>query len=165
MDQSTRRILLAAFVIATAAAFGVVSFAFSSKVLIGFGQQCSGNLCWGYRLDQSRFIARTRLSFWNSSGLNLSYDLPSGVIVPVNRDRWLDNGRAVYLNFRIQKTAGSKDLGDHVRIVYDFQRGAMYVSSPLPLWRNVDPRSPDSGHNWLTDSQLDIILIQIDPTM
>jgi hypothetical protein len=165
VDQGVRRLLLVAFIIATAAVTGLVSFAFSSKDAVGYGQQCSGGNCWGYRLDQSRFVAQTRLTFWSSSGLNLRYSLPPGKIVPVHEDRWLDNGRAVYLNFRIQTNPKSSELGDHVRVVYDFQRGELHVSSLLPLWRNGDPRNPDPGHSWLTDNQFDIVLIQIDPTM
>jgi hypothetical protein len=165
VDNSIRKTLLAAFCIATAAAMGVLWFAYASKNSIGFGQQCSGGYCWGYRLDQSKFVPKTRLTLWDSSGLNLNYDLPPGAIVPVNRDRWLGDGRAIYLNFRIQKTPNSQEPGDHVRIVYDFQLGSMHVSSPLALWRSGDRRSPDPGHNWLTDNQLDLVLIQIDPTM
>ena len=154
-----------AFIIATAAVTGVVLFAYSSKNSVSYGQQCSGAFCWGYRLDQARFVARTSLTIWSSSGLKLEYSLPPGVIVPVDQDRWLGNGRAIYLNFRIQRAANSKEPGDHVRIVYDFQRGTMHVASPLTLWRNGDPRSPDARPNWLTDDQFDGVLIQIDPTM
>ncbi len=165
MDPSARRFLVAAFIIATAAVTGVVLFAYSSKNSVSYGQQCSGAFCWGYRLDQSRFVPKTSLTIWSSSGLKLEYNLPPGVIVPVDQDRWLGNGRAIYLNFRIQRARNSKEFGDHVRVVYDFQRGTMNVASPLALWRNGDPRSPDAGHNWLTDDQFDAVLIQIDPTM
>lgn len=165
MNQGIRRILVAAFIITTAAVTGVTFFAFSSKNAIGFGQQCSGSFCWGYRLDQARFVPKTSLTFWSASGLKLQYELPTGVIVPVNPDRWLGNGRAIYLNFRVKPSASSKEPGEHIRIVYDFQRGSLYVASELPLWRNGDPRSPAAGHNWLTDDQFDAILIQIDPTM
>jgi len=144
---------------------GVVLFAYSSKKSVNYGQQCAGAFCWGYRLDQSRFVAKTSLTFWNASGLKLEYALPPGVIVPVDQDRWLGNGRAIYLNFRIQRVANSKEFGDHLRIVYDFERGTLYVASPLALWRNGDSHSPEVGHNWLTDDQLDGVLIQIDPTM
>lgn len=144
---------------------GVVWFAFSSKTTVSFGQQCSGSSCWGYRLDQSRFVPKTKLILWSSSGLKLEYDLPAGAVAHVDQDRWLGNGRAIYLNLRIQPALNSKEPGDHVRIAYDFERGSLQVASALPLWRNGDPRSTDSGHNWLTDSQFDVALIQIDPTM
>jgi hypothetical protein len=52
----------------------------------------------------------------------------------------------VYLNFRLKPFNDPVEAGAPVKLVYDFQRGELYVTSPLQLWRLP-------GRRWLTEAE------------
>ena len=60
-----------------------------------------------------------------------TFDLNSVSVSKMVEERWIDNGRAVHLNLLVK--SGGKE--QPAKLVYDFQRGEMYTSSPLDLWR------------------------------
>jgi len=70
----------------------------------------------------------------------------------------LATDRAVYLNLRFKPKSDPAAPGDHVRLVYDFERGALNLASTLPLWR-----LPERGKNWMTDDEFDRLLISLEP--
>jgi hypothetical protein len=146
-------------VIIAIAAVAVIHFARES---VGAGQRCSGNLCWGYSLDEYDFQNRAQLRFWGTWGLDLRYTLPNMNIEKVTDDAWLGD-RAIYLNLTFKPKNDSASEGSRVRVVYDFQRGELYLNSPLQLWRAPDYRSNNPGVNWMTESQFDAELAALAP--
>jgi hypothetical protein len=154
----------------TAAVFAILSIAAVlllyrfSQDAIGFSQKCAGGFCWGYQLEQQSFSKQTVLRFTGTWGLDIHYALPKMQLERVNEDRWLANDRAIYLNFRLKPLNNLSASGEHVQVLYDFQRGELYVASQLPLWRGQDFQSGgNSSKNWLTDEEFQQIVIRIQP--
>jgi hypothetical protein len=141
-----RRILWIAGGVAVMAIGAALLVFFLSQTTLGFGEKCGGGYCWGYQLDQYRFSKRTRLTISGSWGLHLEYELPRMQMERANDDRWLEDDRAVYLNFRLKPFNDPAAAGAPVKLVYDFQRGELYVTSPLQLWRLP-------GRRWLTEPE------------
>jgi len=82
----------------------------------------------------------------------------------VNEDRWLAGDRAIYLNFRLRPLNSSGAEGEHVQVLYDFQRGELYVASALALWRGQDfLGGGNPGKHWLTDEEFQQIVKRIQP--
>lgn len=71
--------------------------------------------------------------------------------------RWLSSGRAIYLNLQLQSPealgADGKPAAQSARLLYDFQRGELYVASPLHLWR-----TPSSERHWMNDEEFNGVL-------
>ncbi len=121
----------------TLAAVIAASFAyFYLKSNVAVGERKNDQASWGYSVDQYRFRDRMRLDLWNSTSMfseanHSSFDLNSVSIGKMVEERWIDNGRAVLLNLLVK--SGGKE--QPAKLIYDFQRGEMYTSSPLDLWR------------------------------
>src|SRR5260370_20794404 len=114
------------WIAAVFAAFGVLAVLLVyrfSKDVIGFSQKCGGGHCWGYQLEQQSFSKQMIFRFTCSCGLDIRYPLPKMQLERVNGDRWLANDRAIYLDFRLRPLNNWPADGDHVQILYDFQRG------------------------------------------
>jgi hypothetical protein len=159
-----RRVLWAAAafaVLTVVAAFLVFRV---SQDAIGFSQKCAGGFCWGYQLQQHKFSKQTTLQFTGTWGLDLRYALPKAQFERVNEDRWLANDRAIYLNFRLKPLNNPNGDGEHVQVLYDFQRGELYVASALQLWRAQDYQGGGNpGKNWLTDEEFQRVVKRIQP--
>ena len=145
--------------ILTASAVAVV---FLARESIASGQRCEGRYCWGYKLDEYEFQNKDRLRFWGNWGLDIRYDLPLTDIQKETEDRWLGD-RAVYLDLLFRPKNDSSAAPTRVRILYDFQRGELYLNAPLQLWRAPDYRSNNPGRNWMTDSQFDAQVEALSP--
>jgi len=159
-----RRVLWIAAVFAILIVLAVLLFYRFSRDAIGFSQKCDGGFCWGYQLEQQSFSKQMVLRFTGSWGLDIHYTLPKMQLERVNGDRWLANDRAIYLNFRLKPFNNLSADGEHVQILYDFQRGELYVASQLQLWRGQDFQSRGNlGKNWLTDEEFQRIVQRIEP--
>lgn len=142
-------------------AFGI-AMVYLVRDSISAGQRCGGQYCWGYSLNEYELRNKVQLRFWGSWGLDLRYNLPDMNVEKVNDDRWLAD-RAIYMNLLFRPKNDSASAGYHVRVLYDFQRGEIYLVSPLQLWRAPDYRSGNPGQNWMTDSQMDAELEALAP--
>jgi len=158
-----RRILWIASFVAAAGIATVLAIIFLSTNTIGFAQKCAGNACWGYQLDQYTFSKRTVLTIKGSWGLHLEYELPKMIVQRANEDRWLATDRALYLNLRCKPLNDPSAAGTPVRLLYDFQQGLMYVSSPLQLWRAKESQTGDASKSWLTELEFQRVLSRIEP--
>ena len=159
-----RRVLWIAAVFAALGVLAVFLIYRFSQDAIGFSQKCAGGFCWGYQLEQQSFSKQTVLRFTGSWGLNIHYPLPKMQLERVNGDRWLANDRAIYLNFRLKPLNNLSADGEHVQILYDFQRGELYVASQLQLWRGQDFQGgANPGKNWLTDEEFQQVVKRIEP--
>ena len=143
-----------------AAVFLVLKLAHST---VAFGQKCGAGNCWGYRLEQYRFSNQSVLTITGSWGMQLEYDLPRMLVERVSEDRWLAGDRAIYLNFRLRRADDPAAAGAPLRLLYDFQRGELYINSPLQLWRAPDYQGGNPGRNWLTDGEFQSVLTSIEP--
>jgi hypothetical protein len=158
-----RRILWMAAGVAVTAVAAVLLVFFLSQNTIGFGEKCGGGYCWGYQLDQYRFSKRTRLTISGTWGLRLEYELPKMQVERGNDDRWLGGDRAIYLNLRLKPFGDPAAEGAFVKLVYDFQRGELYVTSPLQLWRGPDAQSGNPGRNWMTEGEFQGVVKGLEP--
>lgn len=105
----------------------------------------------GYKVEQYRYRDRVLLSFNSGSASSLVYDLSPLSIDKMVQQSWLSNGRAIYLNLSVKPD--SKTAALPARIIHDFQRGEIYVYSPLSLWR------PNSSTNrWMSEAEFDGVL-------
>jgi len=95
--------------------------------------------------------------------MQLEYDLPGMLVERVSEDRWLAGDRAIYLNFRLRRADDPAAAGAPLRLLYDFQRGELYINSPLQLWRAPDYQGGNPGRNWLTDGEFQSVLTSIEP--
>ena len=162
MTPLLRRVLAIAIGVAAVGLATVLLVVFLSANTLGFAQKCAGGNCWGYQLDQYSFSKRTVLTIVGSWGLRIRYELPKMQVERVNEDRWLATDRALYLNLRC-KPFGDAGAGTPVRLIYDFQRGELYVSSALQLWRLPDSQGGDPKKNWLTQAEFQEVLTRIEP--
>jgi hypothetical protein len=158
-----RRVLAIAIGVAAVGLATVLLVIFLSANTLGFAQKCAGGYCWGYQLDQYAFSKRTVLTIMGSWGLRIRYELPKMQVERVNEDRWLATDRALYLNLRCKPFGDAGAAGTPVRLIYDFQRGELYVSSALQLWRLPDYQGGDPKKNWLTEGEFQRVLTRIEP--
>ena len=153
--------------VAAAIAIAVVATVFLvlrlSQTTLGYSQKCGGSYCWGYQLSRYEFSKRTVLRLTGTWGLDLEYEFPKMLVERAPEDRWLATDRAVYLSLHLKPLNDPSAPAAPVRILYDFERGEIYVSSPLQLWRAPDYRSGNPAKNWLTDAEFDRLLTRIEP--
>lgn len=111
---------------------------------------------YGYKVEQRYFVSRVYVSIWNTDGVSLDYVLNSCVLDKIIEQRWLAQDRAVLLNLQV-KSSDSAPTVSPVRIVYDFQKGAIYINSPLTFGR-VWNRANPVDKNWLSDEEFQAVL-------
>jgi hypothetical protein len=158
-----RRVLWIAAVVAVLGLAAVLLSKVLARTTIAFGQKCGAGNCWGYRLEQYHSSNQAVLTITASWGMQLEYDLPKMLLERVSEDRWLAGDRAIYLNFRLKPMDDPGARGVPLRMLYDFQRGAMYLNSPLELWRAPDYQSGKPERNWLTEAEFQSVLARIQP--
>ncbi len=103
---------------------------------------------YGFKIEQKYFISKTTLKFWTSRGLNLNYELYPYTVEDVS-SRWLANNRAIYLDLRL-KFHDSVPSVAAVKVIYDFQRGAVYINSPMSFGR-IWNSSDQIERNWMSE--------------
>lgn len=111
---------------------------------------------YGYKVEQGYFVSRVYLSIWNTLGVSLNYVLNSCVVEKVIEQRWLAQDRAIFLNLQV-KSSDSAPTVSHVRIVYDFHKGAIYINSPLTFGRVWNQATP-VDKNWMSDEEFQAVL-------
>ena len=132
-----------------AALLGGVWFYASSVKTVAAGEREIADADFGYRVEQYRFRDRAILRLW-SGGDEIKYDLDGLTFSKVTEERWLLNGRAIYLNLVLKAHDG--EVEKPARIIYDFYRGEIYANSPLNLWRVVNKQSQPA---WMLDADFD----------
>ena len=163
MTPLIRTVLWTAAVVAVLALGAVLVIRVLAHSTVAFGQKCAAGNCWGYRLEQYRFSNQAVLTITGSWGMQLEYELPKMMVETVSEDRWLAVDRAIYLNFRVKPVDDPTAAGTPLRLLYDFQRGQLYINSTLQLWRAPDYQNGDPARNWLTDAEFQSVLTRIEP--
>lgn len=122
---------------------------------------------YGYKIEQYVFRKGVKLTFWNTRGLFFQYDgssilrEPSYDILEIIEEKWISEGDAAYLKLKLKYYGSLSELGT-ARIIFDFRRSQIYLSSVFPLWRFWSRTSPDQETDWLTEEQFQEILERYD---
>ena len=114
---------------------------------------------YGYSLEQYRWRNRVKLTIEHSAGMKLVYELPALTVERVNEERWVANDRAIFLNLNLTSHGSNPARGD-ARILYDFQKGTLYLTSGLTLWRTWSQSEP-LDKNWMSESEFQSVLEKI----
>ncbi len=155
-----RRVLWSAAVVAVLALATVLVVRVMTHSTIAFGQKCGAGNCWGYRLEQYGVSKQVVLTITRSGGMQQEYELPRTLLERSGEDRWLAGDRAIYLNFRATPADGPTAKGTPLRLLYDFQRGQLYINSAQ---RAPESHNGDASGNWLTEPEFQSAVTQIEP--
>ncbi len=120
------------------------------------GERNNAQASWGYSVDQHRLWNRLRLELWSDSSMfssasDATLDLNNVSVNKIGEERWLADGRAVFLHLLVN--ADGKEQS--AKVIYDFQRGEMYTSSPVDLWRV--PSAPNQNFK-MNDEEFQAVL-------
>lgn len=123
---------------------------------IAKGERNNAQASWGYSVDQHRLRNRLRLDLWSDSSMfssasDATFDLNNVSVNKIVEERWLADSRAVFLHLLVN-TDGKEQSA---KIIYDFQRGEMYTSSPVDLWRV--PSAPNQNYK-MNDEEFQSVL-------
>lgn len=106
----------------------------------------------GYTIEQNSYRARSRLVFDDGGDGQVVCDLSPMKIDRLVEERWLANGRAIYLHvlFKSPEALGADGQPEArpAKMIYDFHRGEMYLTSPLHLWRTGSSES-----HWMNEEE------------
>jgi hypothetical protein len=119
----------------------------------------STGLGYGFRIEQKYFISKTTLKFWSARGLSLDYELYPYTVENAS-SRWLANNRAIYLDLRLRYHDSVPSVAP-VKIIYDFQRGAVYINSAMSFGCGWDP-GDRIERNWMSDDDFASELSRLD---
>ena len=136
MGGALRKLVGLGVLLVLLAVLGFIWAYFNSTKNIASGERNTKQADWGYAVEQYRFRDRMRLNLWSDSSLfsgssQATFDLSSISISRILEERWLAESRAVYLSMLVH----TDELEQPAKVIYDFQRGEMYMSSPANLWR------------------------------
>ena len=151
-------LLLAAFVVVV-----VVFVAWNARFTVASGEKSDdfGYDAYRYKIEENFFRTGFRLTITSTRGMEFIYDSGGGLTVEeIVEQRWLKNDAAIYLNLRIKHQSSIPTEAGPARIIYDFHRGEIYVSSGYTLWRNFD-RTHDSK-DWMSEAEFDAVLIRLE---
>ena len=162
MTLLIRRVLWTSAVVAVLALATVLLVRVLARSTVAFGQKCGAGNCWGYRLEQYHVSNQAVLTITGSWGMQLEYELPKMLVESVSEDHWLAGDRAIYLNFRLKPVDDPTATGTPLRLIYDYQRGQLYINSPLQLWRAPDYQNGDPARNWLTDAEFQSAITRLE---
>jgi hypothetical protein len=117
---------------------------------------------YGYKIENYQFSNRMRITIWMKMGftdtMKSVYDLPSLTVEKVSQAQWIKSNGAIYLELQI-KHHDSLESIEPTKIIYDYHKGEMYVTSNLILWRMWNSKL--SFNDWMTESEFDRILSQL----
>jgi hypothetical protein len=153
LGKITRKTLIAGVLIAVVAV-GVLLLAFflrTETVSTGSRKDQHGAGI-GYTLEQHRYRDRSRIVFYDGGDGEVVCDLSPMNIDRLVEERWLANGRAIYMHLFLKSPeavgADGKPEPRPAKVIYDFHRGELYVASPLHLWRTAS-----SEGQWMNDEE------------
>lgn len=146
-----KAVLIVALLIALAAIVGVIAYLTQREALTEGGRVDEFGTRLKYKVERYRYRDRVLLTLSTDSGSTLTFDLSPMTIDKIIEQRWLANGRSIYLSLMLKPDRGT--AASPARIIYDFHRGEIYASSPLNLWR-----TQSSSARWMNDAEFDGLL-------
>lgn len=151
-------------ILATALFWGAVLIIWFAKYTVASGEKQDdfAGVTYGYRIEQYYFWNSMRATVWLKRGfgyeMNAVHDLSSLTVAKVVEERWLKNDAAIYLNLRI-KYHESLVSEDSARVIYDFHRGEMHISSDFTLWRVWNEKN--KSEEWMSEGEFDAVLSRL----
>jgi|CXWL01.1.fsa_nt_gi predicted NAD-dependent protein-ADP-ribosyltransferase YbiA (DUF1768 family) len=118
-----------------------------------------GYFTYGYKIEQSYLRNSFTLKFWSSRGMEFVHSQGQVTVAEIVEQRWLKNDAAIFLNLRLKYHDSIVSEGP-ARIIFDFYRGEIYVSSGYTLWRSFDNKH--DGEDWLNDAEFDAVLSRLE---
>lgn len=110
-----------------------------------------------YKIERYRYRNRVRLIFADDADAQVICDLMPLAVDKVVEQRWLASGRALYLYLLLKSPqaigADGQPEAKPAKIIYDYQRGELYVASPLHLWRTAA-----SEGRWMNEEEFGGVL-------
>lgn len=148
------RILLAVIILGSAVAW---LYFFWTRTLAAEARRDRAQVGISYKVEQFRYRPRARIVFGDINDRQLICDLAPLRIQGVAEQRWLGNDRAIYLSLLVNSLEAVRANGrpetESAKLVYDFQRGELFVFSSAPLWR-----SPSGEERWLNEEEFNAVL-------
>lgn len=159
-DTVVRRYILPLLPIAIGLFLIIALLAWNLGYTVASGETSDnlGYYPYGYKIEHYYIRSSFRLKFWTSMGMVFKYDSGQMTVEEVKEQRWVNNDAAVYLNLRIKQHDSSVST-DSARVIYDFQRGQMYVTSRFKLWRTFDKNHERA--NWMSEAEFDAVLARL----
>jgi hypothetical protein len=153
--MNARRIVVRIVLLLAAVTLVASLVVVSSRRTVAADRKAAKGVTYGYELESYRFRDRTFLRIWNSSGLELNFDLTGYSLRGVDEARWLVSDTVIYLRTSMVQRDGSSDKSGVLKLLYDFRSGELLLSSPLQLWR-VSAESVPAA--WITDEKFEAAL-------
>ena len=124
------------------------------------GSQNNGlGTTYGYGVENYLFTDNMRITLWvkyiDGYVMKSIYELSELTVDKVDANEWIKSNGAIYLALQITYH-DSLVSTNPTRIIYDFHRGEMYVTSDLTLWRFWS-RDLDVD-TWMSESEFEKIL-------
>lgn len=119
---------------------------------------------WGYRLQRYKFRDRDKLEIWHNqhSEMRFTYEGPALWKTPeVIEQRWLASDSAIYSNLALGLDNSLPQSRTRTRVIYDFDRGEIYLFSPYWVWRR-HPNFQGSRECWMTEAEFDEVLKKLE---
>lgn len=110
-----------------------------------------------YKIERYRYRDRVRLIFADEGDAEVICDLMPLEVDKLVEQRWLASGRALYLYLLLKSPqaigADGQPEAKPAKLIYDYQRGELYVTSPLHLWRTAA-----SEGRWMNEEEFSGVL-------
>jgi hypothetical protein len=148
------------FLLATFLFWGTVLVVWYAQYTIASSEKRDefSGVTYGYRVKQ--------YYFWNSASLTIrldrgthrqmesSFNLPRCTIEKIE-EHWLSNDGAIYLNIRVRHYDSTSSV-DSLKVIYDYHRGEMFMSSKFTLWRFWNEKKKPEA--WMSESEFNEVL-------
>ena len=135
----------------------------NQRVTVAQGEKIGIGTFYGYKIENYLFTDRMAITIWVGMGSGYTmrsvYDLPALTVEKVAHAEWIDSDGAIYLEFLITYH-DSVESTEPTRIIYNFHRGEMYVTSNLTLWRMWNQKlRPD---DWMSVDEFNVVLSKLE---
>lgn len=153
LGRATRKTLVALIIIGAIVLATLLALYYWRTTTISKGNRQDGaQSAVGYRVEQYNYRDRARLIFEDGGDGQVKCDLAPMQISKLLEERWLASGRAVYLHLEMKSPevvgGDGQPEAKGAKVLYDFQRGELYVTSQLHLWRTAA-----SEGRWMTEEE------------
>ncbi|MDX2031553.1 MAG: hypothetical protein SF339_12835 [Blastocatellia bacterium] len=152
-----RTIVIGVLLAALAGTALALLFLWRTETLSAGTRQDQFQAAIAYRVEQHRYRDISLVTFDDGGDGQVVCHLSPMKIDKILEERWLANGRAIYLHLQLQSPealgADGKPESRPARMIYDYHRGELYVVSPLHLWRTASSES-----RWMNEEEFNGLL-------
>lgn len=151
--KAARKTLFLVFMLATLGAAAFLSVYFLRTETVATGSRIDQfQTRIRYTVEQARYRDISKVIFDDGGDGQVVCDLSPMKVDRLVEERWLAGGRAIYLNlsFKSPEALGADGRAESkpAKLVYDFHRGELYLTSPLHLWRTASSES-----HWMNEEE------------